>query len=88
MSSGIKATLEDLWTILPDICPHIHPKWILSSIEGTVSWARMMFKPRSPDIWLQGRGMSLWNARIQDNQIKFGKWFDVTMKDKEVIAGL
>lgn len=78
---------------------HIQTRWILSSLEDTVSWARMKFKPKKSRCLIIRKGHVTTQCTltiqgeaipsIKDNPIKcLGKWFDATLKDKEAIAGM
>jgi hypothetical protein len=78
---------------------HIQARWILSSLEETASWARMIFTSRKSRFLFirKGRVTTQFKLRVQgkdipsivDNHVKcLGKWFDASLKDSEAIGKL
>ena len=72
---------------------HIQARWILKALDETVTWARMVFKPRKSRclVLRKGKVTSQFKLLIQgeeiptlvDNPIKcLGKWFDSSLSDK------
>lgn len=72
---------------------HIQARWILKALEETVTWARMVFKPKKSRCLVVKKGkvtkqfkMSIQGEEIPsliDNPIKcLGKWFDSSLTDK------
>ena len=75
---------------------HIQARWILQSLEDTVSWARMTFKPKKSRC-LKGQVTYKFPLRIQEEVIPslkkhpikcLGKWFDASLKDHNNVNGL
>ncbi|XP_060603812.1 uncharacterized protein LOC132756698 [Ruditapes philippinarum] len=71
---------------------HIHARWILHALDETVSWARMLFKPRKSRCLVvrKGKVTDRFKLTIQKEEIPslvnnpvkcLGKWFDSTLKD-------
>jgi len=72
---------------------HIQARWILNALDETVTWARMVFKPKKSRCLVvkKGKVTTQFKLFIQgeeipslvDNPIKcLGKWFDSTLSDK------
>ena len=72
---------------------HIQARWILKALDETVTWARMVFKPKKSRclVLRKGKLTSQFKLLIQseeiptlvDNPIKcLGKWFDSSLSDK------
>ncbi|XP_060589960.1 uncharacterized protein LOC132745155 [Ruditapes philippinarum] len=71
---------------------HIQARWILHALDETVSWARMLFKPRKSRCLVvrKGKVTDRFKLTIQKEEIPslvnnpvkcLGKWFDSTLKD-------
>ena len=68
---------------------HIQARWIQQSLEDTVSWARMKFKPNTSRCLIirKGQVTDKFALRIQEEVIPslkkntLGKWFDASLKN-------
>ena len=80
------------WMTLPSLLSHIQARWILQSLEDTVSWARMKFKPNKSRCLIirKGEVTDKFPLRIQEEVIPslkkhsikcLGKWVDAILKD-------
>lgn len=78
---------------------HTQTRWVLSSLEDKVSWSRMRFKPKKFRCLIIRKGHVFTECtliiqgeaipNIKDNPVKcLGKWFDASLNDKEVTAGI